>query len=132
MSQLRHQERRLSELDVRVGVVAFDNDLMAIAYSQKVNLPWPILLDSEQTLYQAYGMTRGNWWNLYGPVSIWKYLKLIASGHWPGKPGKDWRQLGGDVLIDPQGIVRLHHISTGPHDRPTVETILSVVESSHR
>ncbi|HSH13152.1 MAG TPA: SelL-related redox protein, partial [Desulfurivibrionaceae bacterium] len=36
-------------------------------------------------------------------------------------------QRGGDVLIDPNGMVRLHHIGKGPADRPRVEDILRLV-----
>ncbi len=36
-------------------------------------------------------------------------------------------QQGGDVLVDPQGIVRFHHIGTGPADRPPVQRILNVI-----
>ncbi len=121
---MRKKETELAELDIRVKVVAFDANFMALAYIQETNLPWPLLLDSEHELYTKYGMTRGSWWSLYGPASIWKYLKLIWGGQKPGRPGKDWRQLGGDVLIDPQGIVRMHHSSTDPHDRPSVSSIL--------
>ena len=117
---------------MRISVITFDADFMALAYVQKVNLPWPLLSDLDQKLYAAYGMVRGNWWSIYGLPSIIKYLSLIARGRFPGKPGKDWRQLGGDILIDPEGIVRVHHISTGPHDRPTVESLLALIESRRR
>lgn len=84
---------------------------------------WPLLLDPEMKLYQAYRFPRGRWWPVYGPISIWKYIRLIAGGTPPGTPGKDWRQLGGNVLIDPEGIVRRHDISQDPHDRPSVDQI---------
>ncbi len=109
-------------------MVTFDGDFMALAYVRETQLKWPLLLDETQALYTAYGMTRAHWWALYGPSAIWKYLVLIFSGTRPGKPGKDWRQLGGDILIDPAGIVRMHHKSTGPHDRPSVDMILRVVD----
>lgn len=99
---------------------------MALAYVKETKLPWPLLQDTEQQLYNAYGMGRGSWWDIYGPVSVWNYLKLIFAGKGPGKPGRDWRQLGGDVLIAPDGIVRLHYVSADPHDRPTVESILEL------
>lgn len=125
------QKDRLNELDIDTKVVTFDAEFMAMAYVKSVEKSWPLLLDPEQQLYEAYGMDHGGWWAIYGLPSIWNYLKLIFRGRLPGKPGKDWRQLGGDILIDPNGIVRLHYISTGPHDRPGVETILSVVERSY-
>jgi len=128
LSQLRQRASEFEELDVRVKVVTFDADYMARVYVQETNLSWPLLLDPDQELYAAYGMTQGSWWSIYKPVSIWNYLKLIARGQKPGKPGKDWRQLGGDILIDPQQIIRLHHVSTGPHDRPEVQSILNIIK----
>ena len=53
----------------------------------------------------------------------------MLRGVQPGKPGEDWRQMGGDVLIDPSGIVRLHFVSSDPHDRPSLEEIFATVES---
>ncbi len=41
----------------------------------------------------------------------------------------DVNQLGGDVLIDPTGIVRLHHVGSGPADRPSVSSLLELVRS---
>ena len=45
--------------------------------------------------------------------------------------GLDFIDLG-DVLIDPEGVVRLHYISEGPHDRPSVQTLLSVIEKNQQ
>ena len=103
---------------------------MALAYVKSTQLAWPLLVDSELALYSAYGMGRGSWWSIYNPASIWKYIKLILGGQAPGRPGSDWRQLGGDVLIDPKGIVRIHHVSTDPHDRPTVDSIIETIAGS--
>lgn len=128
MSQLRQQQERLDELQIDVKVVAFDNDVMAMAYVKSTGLQWPLLLDTDRELYAQYGMHRGSWWDIYSPTSIAKYIRLMIGGKKPGKPGSDWQQMGGDVLIDPDGIVRIHHVSTNPHDRPTAEEILSIVD----
>lgn len=120
----------MRELGVRVKVVTFDANFLALAYLKETNLPWPLLMDTEQQLYRGYGMTRGSWWSIYGLPSVVKYLKLMSSGRSPGKPGKDWRQLGGDVLIDPHGIVRILHLSRGPHDRPSIDSLLAPTEES--
>ena len=98
---------------------------MAIAYVQQTNLTWPLLLDEDRKLYRAYQMEYGRRWAIYGPASIWNYAKLIVY-----RPGKDWRQMGGDVLIDPDGVVRLHYVSESPHDRPPVTSILEIVKAS--
>ena len=124
MAQLRQHESELEEQDVQVKVVTFDADFMALAYLRETNLKWPILLDSQQSVYADYGFQRASWWALYNPLSIWGYLKLVFRGTFPGQPGSDWQQLGGDVVIDPAGNIRLHHISSNPHDRPSIESLL--------
>ena len=43
------------------------------------------------------------------------------------KSGGDIFQRGGDVLIDPKGIVLLHHIGIGPSDRSPIESILQKI-----
>lgn len=130
MSQLRQQQTRLEELNVDVKIVVFDNDFMAKAYVAQSQLTWPLLLDSERKLYSAYGMLRGNSWTLYNPIAIAGYVRVILRGTPPGRPGKDWGQLGGDVVIDPDGIIRLHHVSTDPHDRPSMQQIFDVIEGN--
>lgn len=69
-------------------------------------------------------------WQLANPVALAKHVRLMLRGRKPGRPGKNVWQLGGDVLIDPDRIVRMHVRSAEPHDRPTVESILSVVRES--
>ncbi len=117
----------MKELDMQVAVVTFDDDFMARGYVEQTDLQWPMLLDREVAMYRAYSMDRADLWSIYGPASIWNYLKLISRGRKIEKPGTDLRQLGGDVLIDPAGIVRYHFVSTSPHDRPSPEDIFQHV-----
>ena len=128
--QLRRIEDRLKELGVATVVISFDHTAMAEAYVQQTHLRWPLLFDENRTLYRAYGMESAGWWAIYGPQSVWQYLKLIFSGRIPRRPGRDWRQVGGDVLVDPQGIVRFHFVSQTPHDRPETTELLRVIDES--
>lgn len=109
---------------MQVCVVTFEFGPLAAAYVKETRLEWPLLIDNQRTLYIAYGMERGTWWNIYGPASIWAYVKLLRRGRRLHQPGSDVHQLGGDVLIDPQGVVRLHHIGSGPADRPSISALL--------
>ncbi|MFK8111220.1 MAG: AhpC/TSA family protein [Rubripirellula sp.] len=125
---MRQQKEALDKLGLMVKVITFDAGVLALAYVKETDMQWPLIEDSEQLLYAKYGLTRAGWWNIYGLPSICQYLAAMFRGFLPGKPGKDWRQLGGDVLIDPQGIVRLLHVSRSPHDRPSVESILAMIQ----
>ena len=127
MSQLRQQEEELQALGIDVAVVTFQSSPVAENYVRETKLAWPILIDESLTLYSAYGMERGRVWDVWGPATMGVYFKLMSKGRMPRKPAGDVQQLGGDILIDPRGIVSIHHVGTGPADRPTIESILEIV-----
>jgi len=87
-------------------------------------------VDEERTLYRAYGMLNAGLLDLWGPAVWWAYMKEIARGRLPKKPTGDVHQRGGDVLVDPAGTVRLHHVGTGPADRPPAAAILGLIEKN--
>lgn len=125
---MREVENELRARDVAVVVITFDAGPIVESYVEQTGLTWPLLVDCDRSLYHAYGMLRGRAWDLYGPPAIWAYLKLFAKGRWMKWPGSDVTQLGGDVLIDPGGVVRVHHVGRGPADRPSVDALLAVVD----
>ena len=110
-----------------VRIVTFDDDFMAKLYVKQTELEWPLLLDVDRQLYRGYHMEVGSWWSILNPVSIAKYVGLLLRGQRLQKSGSDYRQLGGDILVDAAGIVRLHHVSQNPHDRPAVDELLAVI-----
>jgi len=90
---------------------------------------WLLVVEESRELYVHYGMRRASWWRVWGPATLWAYAKLILRGRRPAKSGGDVSQLGGDVLIDPNGVVALQHVEVGPADRPAVEMILSAIRT---
>lgn len=126
---MREVEIELDELNVKVAVVTFEAGPLAQAYVDDTDLQWPLLVDETRALYQGYGMDHGTWWNVYGLRVWWVYFKLFAKGRKLKVRRSDYSQLGGDVLIDPEGIVRLHYVGSGPADRPSVASILQEIPS---
>lgn len=56
---------------------------------------------------------------------MWRYVQLLASGRkWRGIQG-DSAQLGGDFIVDANGVVRLAYRSHDPTDRPSVDTLIN-------
>jgi hypothetical protein len=124
---LRHHEASWTEHDVAIAVVSFEADRVARAYLQDTQLPWPVLLDRERSLYRAYGMDRAPLRAIWSPSTLLEYARLLRRGRKMSKPTDDTRQRGGDVLIDPSGIVRTHHVGKGPADRPSVASLLAQI-----
>lgn len=113
---------------MRVLILSFGTLPAAQAWMEETCSPFELLLDAERRVYEAYGLERSvvRSWNLR---TIWRYARLLASGRrWRGIQG-DSAQLGADLIVDPDGIVRLAHYSYDPPDRPAAETILVALTS---
>jgi hypothetical protein len=121
---LQQHERTPLELDIQVVIVTFESSPLARAYVHETGLPWTVLVDETRSLYRAYGMLRGRVWDIWGPRTWWAYAKELMHGRLPGASHADTSQLGGDVLIDPGGVVRFIHVGSGPADRPSLAAML--------
>ena len=126
MLQLQQVDNEIERLGLHIAVVSFETPKRAQAYHDETRLRWPVLVDQARKLYTAYGMYEGSLWSIWGPKSWAAYSKLMLHGRLPRRPTDNTSQLGGDVLIDPEGVVRFHHISSGPADRPAVSEILAL------
>jgi peroxiredoxin len=111
---LQHKLRELERAEIDVLVVTFERPEAAERYAADMGLPWPVLIDERKSLYGAYGMDRAGTWDIWGPRTWWAYARQIVRGRWPEPAQGDVYQRGGDILIDPNGIVRLHHVGNGP------------------
>jgi len=123
---------QLEALNIQPVLVVFDPLPQARAYADETGLDWPILVDVERVLYRKYGMDHASFADLWGPRIWWAYLVEFARGQRPRRWGSDVSQRGGDLLIDPEGVVRLHHVGADPADRPDPKTLLAIVRSSDR
>jgi hypothetical protein len=113
---------------VSIVIVTFENDFFARGYVEETSLNWPLLIDESRKTYASYGMLQASFLDIWGPRSWSAYLKEIMKGSLPKSSHGDIFQRGGDVLIDPDGIVRLHHVGAGPADRPDVATIMQMID----
>jgi peroxiredoxin len=127
VSQLRRRQQELDRLGVQVAIVSFEAGPLARAYAQETKLEWPLLVDENRELYHAYGMLEASAWDVWGPSTLIAYARELIRGNRLREAHGDVRQRGGDVLVDPQGIVRLHAVGDGPADRLPVEAILAPV-----
>ncbi len=111
-------------------MVTFEAGFIARAYIEDTDLQWPLLVDEERDAYRAYDMLEASFWDVWGPKTLWAYGKALLSGQKLQQSDGDISQRGGDVLIDPDGVVRLVHVGDGPADRPDVERLLEVVRAA--
>jgi hypothetical protein len=129
LAQLRERREALDALGVKVLVVVFEVEPGGPSHLEADGVRWPILRDEARTLYAAYGMQRASWWDIWGPATWWAYTKALWKGGRLQHATGDVHQRGGNVLVDPEGIVRLHHVGRGPADRPSIDALLDAVRA---
>ena len=130
--QLQQRESEINRLELRVAAVTFETLRHARGYVEETRFPWPMLIDESRLLYRTYGMERGSFREIWGVRNWGVYFRLVAQGWLPRLPHDDVNQLGGDVIVDPGGVVRLHHIGRGPADRPSVDSLLELITKGTR
>lgn len=127
---MRERKLELDALELQVAVVTFSTPLMAQAYVEDADWPWPVLLDPERSLYGAFEMDRAPARDIWSLATLKAYLRVLRTGEHLRPSDEDVYQRGGNVLVDPAGAVRLHHVGRGPADRPPVDQLLAVVRGS--
>ena len=126
MAQLCQHQDELERLNVKVLILSFGTFPAAQAWLEETCSPFELLLDPERKVYEAYELERSvlRSWNLR---TLWRYVRLLASGRrWRGIQG-DSTQLGADLILDPDGVVRLAYYSHDPTDRPSVDGLLAAL-----
>ena len=125
MLQLRQARLELERLEIQPLVITFEGPDEAREYLDETGLSWPLLVDAERELFRAYGMRKARLRHLWGLATMRAYGREALGGRFPRLPRADTAQQGGNVLVDPAGIVRFHHVGRGPADRPLVDSILA-------
>ena len=126
---MQRQAEAINQSGLAVLAVTFQPLEVARTFAEESGWPWPLLIDEERSLYRSLEIQRGSSWAVLGPRSWWGYLKLLVCHRRLRPPAGDAFQLGGDVLIDPDGNVPLQHVHRTPLDWPSVEDLLGTVRA---
>lgn len=122
--------QRYAEVQAEGGeviAISFELRRRLFQLSRQMQLPFPVLSDPERDVYRAFRMQPGRLSRILAPGTIWAYVKLLAKGRLYHFRVSDFRQLGGDFVVDSEGIIRFEHRSSAPHDRPPVQRLLEVL-----
>ena len=129
MAQVVPFSAEINSLNTDIYAVSFGTPYWAKAWLQTTGANFPIWLDLEKETYDVYGMTRSVWAS-WGPKNLWHYAKALARGEKLNEgTGEDTNQLGGNFIVDKNGIVRFAYASKDPTDRPEVEALMATLKS---
>ena len=123
-------ERR-SELDARLACVTFAEKRLLAAFEREVGLDVELYGDPDREAYAALGFGRASLARVWLDLRVWaRYAALLAGGRRPRAPEQDTLQLGGDVVLDPEGRIGWIYRSRGPEDRPSVDELISALRAA--
>jgi hypothetical protein len=131
LAQLRQQYRQVKALGGEVIAVSFEPPERVTQLADQMQLPFLVLSDPERKTYDAYRLGSGSWLRIFSPGTVWTYLKHFAVGgkydQRYSRKSSDWKQLGGDFILDANGSVTFEHHSTAPSDRPQVSQLVRML-----
>ena len=124
---------RLDELDTNcdVTLILFGTADDLDAYGRSHPLPFPVRRDPDREAYRAFGFGRGSWRRVWGLRAGRRYVELLRRDGVGALriPEQDTRQLGGDIIIGPDGTLRYGFWGDGPDDRPTVDRLVAEIRA---
>ena len=131
VAQLRSHKIELEAHDTRVTIISFGTPALAQKWIEETQTTFQFLVDPQRDAYHAFGLESSliRSWNLR---TWFTYTKLMFQGRrWRGIQG-DSSQLGGDFIVDQQGIIHMAYRSHDPADRPTLKVILQALDKNRR
>lgn len=117
------QTAAFAALNTDIVAISFGTAAWARIWLEETGAPFPVWLDPDQAAYRAFGLEK-SLRRAWGPRTLAYYGRvLLGGGRMKGFRGKT-DQLGGNFIVDHNGIVRYAYRSHNPTDRPTVEALL--------
>jgi len=120
--------QRLDEIGATAVFVTFDDpEPVRDRLLAGLDVPYPVLVDREREAYRAWGLRRSSVAGVWLDPRVWaRYASLLVRGERLRRPGSDTLQLGGDFVIDPEGIV-VYARPQERDNRPPVGELLDVL-----
>ena len=118
---------------IRILVVSFSARELLVEYQKLHQWPFVVLADPERKAYRYFELVRLPWYRVFSPTTLRLYVRLLLKGRKLEDYGReDYRQSGGDFLVDSAGRTVFAHRSRDPADRPPVNALLMAVDQMRR
>jgi len=124
--QLQSTRAEFQQAGISIVLVTFEQGYWLEQWRETTRIDFPILLDPQKNLYRAFGLQRSirRTWNL---ATLWFYARRLIRGEKLIATGGDLHQLGGDFILDREGVVLLAYYSHDPTDRPHPKSLLQSI-----
>jgi hypothetical protein len=129
--QLHRDRDKFEQAGVRVVMIGQATPKHAAAFRRKTKIDLPVLADEERASYKAAGAKKATASELIGPKVVAKGIKTaFTEGALQGRTIGDNAQLGGSMVVKPDGSVAWSHMSEDAGDNASTEEILEAARAA--
>jgi peroxiredoxin len=126
--QLHREQDDLEATGGRVVLIGQATPRQAAHFRRRLELEWPVLADEERASYRVAGAKVATAGELLGPKVVAKGIQAsrrsnVVQGRTVGHPA----QLGGVLVIRPDGAVAWSHMAENASDNAAPEQIIAAV-----
>lgn len=132
LGDIRDQYQLFKDINATVVAITFSSPTEAFKLAQELNLPFPLVSDSQKEAYKVFELGSAQWKDFLLPKVLWTFMGRILTGWLPslGYSKDDLFQLGGDFVVDAKGEVVYAFKSSSPADRPTIQFLLDQLQKA--
>jgi hypothetical protein len=120
-----HHRERIEAAGGTVVAVGFDSPERMV---HGLDFPWPVLVDRDRVAYRDYGLGRAPLTYALRLGWLPGYARKLLRGDPLKRPGLDVLQLGGDFVIDRDGVLALARPSEHFEDREPAGVLVAAME----
>jgi peroxiredoxin len=129
--QLHRAHESLEREGVEIALIGQATPRHAAHFRRRTELEWPVLADEKRRSYRAAGAKVATFGELLGPKVVARGVRASRrSGVHQGRTIGHPAQLGGAMLIRPDGSVAWSHMSEDASDNATPEEIIEAIRRS--
>ena len=131
VSRLNRERERFEEAGVDLKVVGQGRPEQAARFREKQGLDLDLYADEQRLSYKAGGMKKATLGELVGPGVLAKGIQgaakeRVVQGRFIGHPA----QLGGVLVVRPDGSIAYSHLSEDAGDNPPVDEVLEAARAA--
>jgi hypothetical protein len=126
--QLHRAQKQIKDSGARLVFVGQATPKHAAHFRRRFAPDVQILADEDRKTYKLAGAIRGGAAQLIGPSVVLKGLgRSVKNRSIQGRPIGDVAQLGGTLIVMPDGTIPWSHLSTDAADNATIAEILEAL-----
>ena len=118
--------------DAAIAAVTFAAPEYLGAHRAHLELPFPVLADPDRHVYRRFDIGRGTTRQVWNAGTLRIYARRLRPGRLARGPRQDVRQLGGDMVVAPDGTFAEGFWPPSPDARPTVDELVAAIDRARR